>query len=183
MWDYSRPEDFLAEEDQGAGRVTVWAGMSKDHLFGPYFFPGTVTAEAYQTMLSELFLPDLLQYLPNTNGLWFQQDGAPAHTAISTKALLDNMFQGRIISKGFTHEWPPRSPDLTPCDFYLWSAVGELLYANGGYDSIPQLQVGLVAAFNTLRQTSMEHVRSAVLSVPQRLRDCIAQNGSQLLHQ
>ena len=26
------------------------------------------------------------------------------------------------------HEWPPRSPDLTPCDFYLWGYTKEEVY-------------------------------------------------------
>lgn len=182
LWDYSRPDDFFAEEDQGAGRVTIWAGVSHDHIFGPYFFPSTVTADSYEAMLTEIFLPDLLQRFPTTDGLWFQQDGAPAHTAHSPKVMLESNFGIRVISKGFSHEWPPRSPDLTPCDFYLWSAVSELVYATGSYSSTAELRDALVAAFNTLRQSHMDHVKAAVLSVPQRLRDCIALNGCQLHH-
>ena len=32
-------------------------------------------------------------------------------------------FGERDIGIGFDHEWPPRSPDLTPCDFFLWGHV------------------------------------------------------------
>jgi hypothetical protein len=182
LWDYSRPEQFVVEADQGASRVTVWAGISTERIFGPYFFPGTVTAEVYQAMLTEILLPDILQQRGTVDGIWFQQDGAPAHTANSTKTLLQNLFGERIVSSGLPHEWPPRSPDLTPCDFYLWSAVSELVYANGGLSNETELRDALLTAFTTLRQEHMEHVKAAVLGVPARMRECIGLNGRQLHH-
>jgi hypothetical protein len=30
--------------------------------------------------------------------------------------------------------WPPRSPDLNPCDFYLWGKLKSVVYANNPYD-------------------------------------------------
>ena len=33
------------------------------------------------------------------------------------------MFEDRVIARGQPTEWPPRSPDLTPCDFFLWGFV------------------------------------------------------------
>ena len=52
---------------------------------------------------------------------WFQQDFATAHTA-DNSCEISTMFKDRIINNGL---WPPRSPDLTPCDFYLWTTVKE----------------------------------------------------------
>jgi hypothetical protein len=43
---------------------------------------------------------------------YVQQDGATAHMSM---ALLDDVFADRIISKTI---WPPRSPDLSPPDFF-----------------------------------------------------------------
>ena len=28
-----------------------------------------------------------------------------------------------------SHEWPARSPDLTPCDFFLWGWLKEQVYS------------------------------------------------------
>jgi hypothetical protein len=47
---------------------------------------------------------------------YFQQDGATVHSAHMSMALFDDMFAGRIIP---TITWPPRSPDLSPPDFFL----------------------------------------------------------------
>ena len=45
----------------------------------------------------------------------FQQDSATAHKAHMSMALLDDEFAERIISK---ITWPPRTPDLSPPDFF-----------------------------------------------------------------
>jgi hypothetical protein len=29
--------------------------------------------------------------------------------------------------------WPPKSPDLNPCDFYLWEELKNVLYANNAH--------------------------------------------------
>ena len=52
--------------------------------------------------------------------LYFMQDGAAPYTAISSKCVLSDIFQVRLIGKVFSIIWPPYSPDLTPIDFWLW---------------------------------------------------------------
>jgi hypothetical protein len=38
---------------------------------------------------------------------------------------LRQVFGDRIISRGL---WPARSPDLSPCDFYLWGNLKQKVY-------------------------------------------------------
>jgi hypothetical protein len=45
----------------------------------------------------------------------FQQDGANSHTTNETIKILGDFFGGHLISKNI---WQPRSPDLTPPDFF-----------------------------------------------------------------
>lgn len=33
------------------------------------------------------------------------------------------------IGRGSPTPWPPRSPDLTPLDFYFWGCMKELVYS------------------------------------------------------
>ena len=49
---------------------------------------------------------------------YFQQDGATAHTAHMSMALLDDVFEDRIIYENIC---PPRPPDLSPPDFFFFS--------------------------------------------------------------
>ncbi|GFY26877.1 transposable element Tc3 transposase [Trichonephila clavipes] len=62
--------------------------------------------------------------------LWFQQDGATCHTARATIDLLKDTFGDRLISRFGPVNWPPRSCDLTPLDYYLWVYVKSLVYAD-----------------------------------------------------
>jgi hypothetical protein len=47
----------------------------------------------------------------------FQQDSAKAHVSYISLEELQEVFGNCIISCGL---WPQCSPDLAPCDFYLW---------------------------------------------------------------
>ncbi|GFY06130.1 transposable element Tc3 transposase [Trichonephila clavipes] len=62
--------------------------------------------------------------------LWFQQDGATCHTARSSIDLLKDTFGDRLISCFGPVNWPPRSCDLTPLDYFLWGYVKSLVYAD-----------------------------------------------------
>ncbi|GBO39511.1 hypothetical protein AVEN_90541-1 [Araneus ventricosus] len=55
--------------------------------------------------------------------VWFQQDGSPAHHTIVVKQWLNNEFPEKWIGLHVPVEFPPRSPDLTPMDFYLWGRL------------------------------------------------------------
>jgi hypothetical protein len=66
-------------------------------------------------------LPLLLEELDlNTRErMWFQQDGAPPHFHRNVRQHLDDNFTNIWIGRGSNNLWPPRSPDLTPLDFFL----------------------------------------------------------------
>ncbi|GFX45041.1 DUF4817 domain-containing protein [Trichonephila clavipes] len=66
----------------------------------------------------------------NPQELWFQQDGATCHTARATINLLKDTFGDRLISCFGPVNWPPRSCDLTPLDYFLWGYVKSLVYAD-----------------------------------------------------
>ncbi|GFV50565.1 transposable element Tc3 transposase [Trichonephila clavipes] len=80
--------------------------------------------------------PVLREYFCSTKGmrlphfmheLWFQQDGAACHTARATIDLLKDTFGDRLISRFGPVNWPPRSCDLTPLDYFLWGYVKSLV--------------------------------------------------------
>ena len=59
----------------------------------------------------------------------FQQDGAPPHWALEVRRTLDKTFPARWIGWGGPPAWPPRSPDMTPLDFFLWGYVTDQVYS------------------------------------------------------
>ncbi|GFV30967.1 uncharacterized protein TNCV_4014011 [Trichonephila clavipes] len=66
----------------------------------------------------------------NCSELWFEQDGATCHTARAAIDLLKDTFGDRLISRFGPVNWPPRSCDLTPLDYFLWGYVKSLVYAD-----------------------------------------------------
>ena len=66
------------------------------------------------------------------------EDGAPAHRSVDRAQayrsvdvrdwLLEFFFHDHIIALGHETEWSPRSPDLTPCDYFLWGYLKSKVY-------------------------------------------------------
>lgn len=59
------------------------------------------------------FLDDVLLNIRQT--LWFMRD---AHFRMTVCLFLDTTYGNYWIGKEQPVEWPARSPDLNPCDFY-----------------------------------------------------------------
>jgi len=78
----------------------------------------TMNSERYVAMIQEFFATALEEL--NAGLVRFRQDVATAHTARKSMAVLREMFPGRMISLRGDISWPARSPDLTPCDYFLW---------------------------------------------------------------
>ncbi|GFW64627.1 uncharacterized protein TNCV_700331 [Trichonephila clavipes] len=79
-------------------------------------------------MITNFFIPELNNH--DVQELWFQQDGVTCHTARATIDLLKDTFGDRLISRFGPVNWPPRSCDLTPLDYFLWGYVKSLVYAD-----------------------------------------------------
>ncbi|GFT99579.1 uncharacterized protein TNCV_114621 [Trichonephila clavipes] len=79
-------------------------------------------------MITNFFISELNNH--DVQELWFQQDGATCHTARATIDLLKDTFGDRLISRFGPVNWPPRSCDLTPLDYFLWGYVKSLVYVD-----------------------------------------------------
>ena len=67
--------------------------------------------------------------LRTDNDIWMQ-DGAPPHCGRIVRDFLDDTFEMGIGRRGTT-EWPPRPPDLSPCDYSMWGILKERVYSQG----------------------------------------------------
>ncbi|GFW93091.1 uncharacterized protein TNCV_3888321 [Trichonephila clavipes] len=104
-------------------KLTVWCALWAGGIIGPYFFKNdeghnvTVNGDRYRAMITNFFIPELNNH--DVQEPWFQQDGATCHTARATIDLLKDTFGDRLISRFGSVNWPPRSCDLTPLDYFL----------------------------------------------------------------
>ncbi|GFU23129.1 uncharacterized protein TNCV_3515711 [Trichonephila clavipes] len=86
-----------------------------------------VNGDRYRAMFTNFFIPELNNH--DVKELWFQQDGSTCHTARAKIDLLKDTFGDRLVSRFGPVNWPPRSCDLTPLDYFLWGYVKSLIYA------------------------------------------------------
>ncbi|GFS89694.1 putative DD41D transposase [Trichonephila clavipes] len=126
IWSEANPQVYV-ETPLHPEKLTVWCALWAGGIIGPYFFKNdeghniTVNGDRYRAMITNFFIPELNNH--DVQELWFQQDGATCHTAHATIDLLKDTFGDRLISRFGPVNWPPRSCDLTPLDYFLWGAM------------------------------------------------------------
>jgi hypothetical protein len=169
FWSKTNPERRVESKRIDQNGVMVWAGISTRGRHGPFMVNGRLTGKMYLTMLQEQIIPAL----GDTSQLWFMQDGAPAHNCNIVKAYLRQVFGDRVIAIGWDPEWAPRSPDVTPCDFFLWGFLKDRVYGDRLSDR-QALKAKIWAEFNEIDQGMIE---KACLSVRSRLEDLISSQG------
>ncbi|GFU69003.1 transposable element Tc3 transposase [Trichonephila clavipes] len=122
IWSEANPQVYV-ETPLHPEKLTVWCALWAGGIIGSYFFKNdeghnvTVNGDRYRAMITNFFIPELKNH--DVQELRFQQDGATCHTARATIDLLKDTFGDRLISRFGPVNWPPRSCDLTPLDYFL----------------------------------------------------------------
>jgi hypothetical protein len=127
-------------------------------------------------MLREFLNNELCRLRADKRLVWFQQDGATAHTARNSMAVLRGMFPEHVISRFGDVEWPPRSPDLSACDFFLWGCLKGKVYAHRPH-TLQQLKDYIR---EEIRVIPVNMLRKVVDNVRQRAEMCVKCNGAHL---
>jgi hypothetical protein len=68
--------------------------------------------------------------------------------------LTSNLFSGRLISKRL---WPPRSPDLSPTDFFLWGNLKDTVYSNHPH-TLQELQANIQRTVDKVSTGTLQNV-------------------------
>lgn len=160
--------------------VNVWLGVLGDHVIGPYFFEGHLTGEMYVQFLRE-DLSDLLDDIPlnvRRDMEYFQHDGAPAHRDRRSRDYLNQIYPGRWIGNNGPILWPPRSPDLTPLDFFVWGFIKDKVFQTNS-DNVQHLKNKIIDACRLIRGSSLRKTYDNLLL---RASICLQTNGSHVEH-
>lgn len=160
-------------------KLNVWAGIVGTHIIGPFFIDGTLTAEKYWIMLRDDIVPGIRNIFNlNFDTVWFQQDGAPPHFGLEVRNFLNEIFPERWIGRRGAIEWPPRSPDLTPLDFFFWGYLKDRVYKTKP-QNLDDLRHRIITEVALIRFETLGNVCS---SFYHRLAHCQTVQGQQFEH-
>ncbi|GFW61471.1 uncharacterized protein TNCV_347191 [Trichonephila clavipes] len=157
IWDTENPRTFQ-EIPLHSPKVTVWCGLTATFILGPFFFEETtrngpvtctVMARRYKNMLENFVAPQMLQ-----------------HQCLDTITFI----------RAFPTAWPPRSPDLNPCNFWLWGYLKYLVY-RGRLITLADLKDSITLH---VRNISIDQLRSAVEQTLHRLQILHLEEGNHI---
>lgn len=111
---------------------------------------------------------------------YFQQDGARVHTTNANIIFLREFFGNRIISLNTDTIWPPRSCDLTPCDFFLWPHLKNSIFTTPIFDlnDLRQRIINKIEEINNMPWI----LQNVINSVKQRILCCRDEGGGHITH-
>ncbi|CAF1581905.1 unnamed protein product [Rotaria sp. Silwood1] len=176
-WSESNP-NVTIETVMKSPKINVWCAMSKYRLIGPFYFQeDTVHGKDYLSMLQDFFLPEIKR-LRKVRSVIFQQDGAPAHFSADVRHYLNDQFPDRWIGRGGSIRWAPRSPDLTPLDFYLWGHLKNNVYQSPIKD-LDELKTRIHNEIKSISKTTLSNVFSNIIK---RMELCISVDGDHFEH-
>ncbi|KAJ4442965.1 hypothetical protein ANN_04601 [Periplaneta americana] len=170
-WAYDTSRDVSAWKKRCITSRLVFGAQCRVRIV-TRFFHETVNANRY---VQNLFNPHVDQ-LTEDGRLYgyFQQDGATARTAL---VRVHEVFgEERTISTSSATSWPPRSPDLSPCDFYLWGKLKSQVYSNNPH-TLEELQQNIENAIAAIPQAELLRVSHNFMKRAQR---CIDVNDQRL---
>ncbi|CAG9782782.1 unnamed protein product [Diatraea saccharalis] len=180
-WSFRNPHMIRKTHHHVRFSANVWAGVIGTKILGPYFIEGPLTDGNFLDMLRHV-IADFMEDLPVAyfRDFYFQLDGASPHYAAAVRDHLTIEYGDRWIGRGGPIVWPARSPDLTPCDFYLWGEIKRRVYFEE-VQSLEDLKVQIRAAFDYVKNDTV--VLSKLKdNVQKRARLCVERNGMNFEH-
>ena len=160
IWGSENPHVTL-EVERDSPKLNVFCAVPKQTVYGPFIFEGQiVTGRRYLEMLTNWSIPQLAA---ERHDYLFQQDGAPPHWYLAVltfvKEHLPNRWTGRAGQNDQVFcKWPPKSPDLTVCDFFLWSYVKDGVYVPPLPANVDELQERITAAVKSVAPDMLQRV-------------------------
>jgi hypothetical protein len=158
--------------------INVWVDIIGDQLLGPVVLPNRQTGAMYHRFLVN-DLPVLLEHvLLHQQHMWFMHDGAPPHFISTVTQHLNQTFGKQWIRHGGPVNWPARSPDLNPLDFWLWGHLKTLVYSALFSDlEVLQQRVKNACQEILVKPGIFDRVRT---SVRRRAESCVEMHGNHI---
>ena len=174
-WSDVNPNFIIDNKNQYYQKTNVWCGILNDKLLGPFFFRENLNGDRYlnflETEIGE-FLDDMV--LEERQNLWFQHDGCPAHSTRNVSQWLNRTFPNKWLGRNTDPRWPPRSPDITPLDYFLWGYLKQKVYKDRPFNNVEELETSIRVH---CRNIPANVLRSTINEFYERTIRCIEREG------
>jgi len=181
FWGWQKPDE-CETKPLHSERITVWCAVSQHAIIGPYFINGILNAAMYREQIMDRFVGDLSTVCDTLNLNYdeqiFQQDGAPVHVGKGNLEYIESLFPGRVISRNSEYAYPPRSPDLTPPDAFLWGIIKEKAF-NPPPRTLQELSDNVTRIITEIHADTLYKM---VRNIERRLEICLERNGGHVEH-
>ena len=87
----------------------------------------------------------------------FEQHGETSHYSNEAREYLYRKLPGRWTGRGGPVSWHVRSPDLTPCDCYLWGQIKDIVYLDPP-QTIDELNAKIREAIRFINENTLKRV-------------------------
>lgn len=175
FWSDTNPHWKLELHTQHQSKVNVWAGILNNTLIGPFIIEGNLNAVMYEDMLRNEIVPATRAIVgEDIENTWFQQDGAAPHYARNVRNYLNEVFAERWIGRRGPIEWPARSPDLSPLDYFLWGYLKSKVYVTKP-QTVQDLRRRILDEAALIPR---DYIRNAISGCYSRLAHCQTVNGA-----
>ena len=135
-----------------------------------------MNSQRYHSLLQYNVLPELRVWNGgNLDNLFWQQDGAPCHVTARNMQYLDSQFHDRVISRKSLNgrDWPARSPDLNPLDYFLWGYLKSKVYCPKP-NTLLELEANIQ---HEVRRISAAMILTVILDLKRRAGKGLLANG------
>ncbi|WP_370716200.1 hypothetical protein [Sphingomonas sp. IW22] len=154
-WARNNPYEFV-QHPLHSTKIGVWCAISKLKLIGPIFFHETINSVRYLKIFND-FISKLTE--EEISSGYYQQDNARPHVSNLSLSRIHEIFEDRLISKNL---WPPRSPDLTPPDYFLWAHLKRVAYRKNP-KTLDNLKEAITREINNINAETLERVSNNFL--------------------
>ena len=158
---------MLATSVKHPQKVIIWSIISTKGTGRMHAVEGNMNATQYTQVVQTRVLPQLREWFGDVSECTFQHDRAPCHTA---KAVTKILSDAKVQVLG----WPGNNPDMNPIE-NIWGYMKAQIAKNP-----PTNRTALIGQLVKLwnHDDKLQDVcKSAILSMPQRIKDVIAAKG------
>ena len=181
-WWAAAPPDYKIGQVAHPQRLTVFAAIHATKGIVFCFMKGIIDTVKYIEALDDELFPKIMSRgLGGADFDIWHQDGASCHISHQSMAFLGEQNFLAIVSKNATSEgsleWPPCSPDLNPCDAFLWGYLKARVWEEGVVGSVTELESRVVKVIHELDTVDRQKITNGVRAFPARAKRCIDAAG------